>query len=143
MSTRRKLVEPDVDTDEALIGEDVRRWPNAAGSGSSSPDFVRRSSISFKPKEPTLSSSVVVGRAKQTDDRFVPTAHKDGTRRTGRRHNYLQQNVEKQQNNRLSTTVPSDIRLHPRVISISGYTFECTMIHAPAILPPSCDLLQT
>ena len=53
-----KLVEPDVDADEAP--EDVRRWPDAAGSGNPSPDSVRRSSISFKPKESTLSSSVVV-----------------------------------------------------------------------------------
>ena len=57
MTTRRKLVEQDVDTDEAPVGEDVRRWPDAAGSGSPSSDSVRRSSISFKTKEPTLSSS--------------------------------------------------------------------------------------
>ena len=50
ISTRRKLVEPDVDTDEAPVGDDVRRWPDAAGSPS--PDSVRRSYISFKPKEP-------------------------------------------------------------------------------------------
>ena len=72
---RRKLVEQDMDTDEAPVGEDVRRWPETAGTaGSPSPDSVRRSSISFKPKEPTLSSSVVIiGRAMQTDDRLVPT----------------------------------------------------------------------
>ena len=71
MSTRRKLVESDVDTDEAPVGVDVRRWQDTAGSGSPSPD----SSISFKPKEPTLSSTVVVvGRAmRRTDDRLVPT----------------------------------------------------------------------
>ena len=83
---RRKLVEPDVDTDEAPVDEDVRRWPDATSSGSPSPDSVRRSSISFKPKEPTLSSSVVVvGRAMLTDDRLVPTTPKDGARRAGRR----------------------------------------------------------
>ena len=71
--TRRKLVEQDVDTDEAPVGEGVRRWPNAAGSGSPSLDSVRRSSISFKLKETTLSSSVVVvGRAMRTDDLFFP-----------------------------------------------------------------------
>ena len=49
ISTRRKLVEQDVDTDEAPVGEDVglRRWPDAAGSGSPFPDSVRCSSISF------------------------------------------------------------------------------------------------
>ena len=82
----RKLVELDVDTDEAPVGEDVRRCPDVAGSGSPSPDSVRRSSFSFKPKERTLSSSVVfVGRAMRTDDRFVPTIPKDGARRAGRR----------------------------------------------------------
>ena len=86
ISTRRKLVEPDVDTDEAPIGEGVRRWLDAAGNGSPSPDWVRRSSISFKPKELTLSSSVVVvGRAMRTDDRLVPTTPKDGARRACRR----------------------------------------------------------
>ena len=86
ISTRWKLVEPDVDTDEAPVGENVRRWPDAASSGSPSPDSVRRSSISFKPKEPTLSSSVVVvGRAMRTDDRLVPTTPKDGATRAGRR----------------------------------------------------------
>ena len=86
ISTKRKLVEPDVDTDEAPVGEDVRRWPDAAGSGNPSLDSVRRSSISFKPKEPTLSSSVVVvGRAMRTDGRLVPTTRKDGTTRAGRR----------------------------------------------------------
>ena len=85
-STRRKLVEPDVDTDEAPVGEDVRCWPDAAGSGNLSPDSVRRSSITFKPKELTLSSSVVVvGRVMQTDDRLVPTTPKDGAMRAGRR----------------------------------------------------------
>ena len=34
ISTRRKLVEPDVDTGEAPVSEDVRRWPDAAGIGS-------------------------------------------------------------------------------------------------------------
>ena len=88
ISTRQKLVEPDVYTDEAPVGDDVRRWPDAAGSGSGSPspDSVRRSSISFKPMEPTLSSSVVVvGRATRTDDRLVPTTPKDGATRDGRR----------------------------------------------------------
>ena len=86
ISTRRKLVEPDMDTDEVPIGEDVRRWPDAAGNGNPSMDSVRRSSISFKPKEPTLSSSVVVvGRAMRTDDRLVPTTPKDGATRAGRR----------------------------------------------------------
>ena len=65
MSTRRKLVEPDVNTDEAPVSEDARRWRDTAGSGSPSPDSINRSSISFKPKEPTL-SSVVVGRAIQS-----------------------------------------------------------------------------
>ena len=88
MSTRQKLVEPDVDTVEAPVGEDVRRWPDTAGSGNPSPDSVRGSSISFKPKEPTLSSSVVVvGRAMRTDDRLVPTTPKDGATRADRRHN--------------------------------------------------------
>ena len=32
ISTRRKLVEPDLNTDEAHVGENVRRWPDAAGS---------------------------------------------------------------------------------------------------------------
>ena len=73
-------------TDEAPVGEDVRRWLDAAGNGSPSPDSDRRSSISFKPREPTLSSSVdVVGRAMRTDDRLVPTTPKDGARRAGRR----------------------------------------------------------
>ena len=86
ISTRRKLVEPDVNTDEAPVGEDVRRWPDAVGSGSPSPDSVRRSSISFKPKDPTLSSSVVVvGRAMRTDDRLVPTTPKDEATRAGGR----------------------------------------------------------
>ena len=86
ISTRRKLVEQDVDTDEAPVDEEVRRWPDAAGSGNPSPDSVRRSSISFNSKEPTLSSSVVVvGRAMRTDDRFVQTTPKDGARRAGRR----------------------------------------------------------
>ena len=92
ISTRRKLVEPDVDTDEATVGENVRRWPDAAGSGSPSTGSVLRSSISFKPKEPMLSSSVV-GRAMRADDRLVPTTHKDGATRAGRRQ-YLQSNVE-------------------------------------------------
>ena len=79
MSTRRKPVEADVDTDEVPVGEDERRWPDAAGSGNPSSDSVRRSSISFKPKEPTLYSSVVVVvRAMRTDDRLVPTTPKDG-----------------------------------------------------------------
>ena len=86
ISTRRKLVEPDVDTDEAPVGEDVRRWPDTADSGSPSLDSVRRSSISFKQKEPTLSSSVVVGgQATRTDDRLlVSTTPKDGCTRAGR-----------------------------------------------------------
>ena len=85
MSTRRKLVETDVDTDKAPVGDDVRRWPNTAGSGSPCLDSVRRSSISFKPKEPTLSSSVVVvGRGMRTDDRLVLTTPKDGAMRAGR-----------------------------------------------------------
>ena len=58
MSTRQQFVEPDVDTDEAPIGEDVRRSPDTAGSGSPSPDSIRRSSIFLKPKEPTLTSVV-------------------------------------------------------------------------------------
>ena len=81
ISTRPKLVEQDVDTNEAPVGEDVglRRWPDAAGSGSPSPDSVRCLSISFKPKELTLSSSVIViGRTMQTDDRLVPTTPKVG-----------------------------------------------------------------
>ena len=87
ISTRRKLVEPDVDTDEAPVGEDVRRWSDAAGSGRTSPDSVHRSSISFEPKEPTLSSSVVVvGRASRTDDRLlVSPIPKDWATRAGRR----------------------------------------------------------
>ena len=78
MMTRRKLVESDVDTEEAPVGEDVWHWPDTAGSGSPSPDSVHRSSISFKAKEPTLSSSVVVGRAMRTDDRLVPTTLRTG-----------------------------------------------------------------
>ena len=67
-------------------GGDVRRWPNAAGSGNPSPDSVRRSSISFKPKEPTLSSSFCRRRASNaTDDRLVPTAPEEGARRAVRR----------------------------------------------------------
>ena len=86
ISTRRELVEQDVDADEAPVGEDVRRWPDAAGSGNPSTDSVRRSFISIKTKEHTLSSSVVVvGRAMRTDDRLVPTTPKDGARRAGRR----------------------------------------------------------
>ena len=86
ISARRKLVEPDVDTDEAPVGEDVCRWPDVAGSGSPAPDSVRQSSISFKTKEPTLSSSVVVvGWAMRTDDRLVSTTPKDEARRAGRR----------------------------------------------------------
>ena len=82
---RHKLNEPVVDSDKAPVSEDVRRWPEAAGSPS--PDLVRRSSISFKPKEPTLSSLVVVvGRAMRTDDWLVPTTPKDGATRAGRRH---------------------------------------------------------
>ena len=84
ISTRRKLVEPDVDTDEAPVGEDVQRWPDTPGSGNPSPDSFHRSSIYFKPKEPTLSSSVVVvGWAIRTDDRVVPTTPKNGARRAG------------------------------------------------------------
>ena len=49
---RRKLFERDVNIDEDPVGEDVRHWPDAAGSGRLSPDSVRRLSISFKPKEP-------------------------------------------------------------------------------------------
>ena len=79
MSTRRKLVERDVDTDEAPVSEDVRCWLDTASSGS-----VHHSSISFKQKESTLSSSVVVGRAMQTDDRLVPTTPMDGARRAVR-----------------------------------------------------------
>ena len=86
MSTRRKLVETDVDTDEAPVDEDVRRCSVAVGSGSPSPDSVCRSSISFKPKEPTLSSLVVVvGRATRADDRLVPTTPKDEVTKAGRR----------------------------------------------------------
>ena len=86
ISTKRKLVEPDVATDEAPVGDDVRRWPDSAGSGRPSPDSVRCSSIAFKPKVPTLSSSVVVvGRAMRTDDQFVPTTPKDEATRAGRR----------------------------------------------------------
>ena len=84
ISTRRKLVEPDVDTEEAAVSEVVRRWPDAADSGSLSPDSGGRSSISFKPKEPTLSSLVVVSRAMRTDDQLVPTITKDRARRAGR-----------------------------------------------------------
>ena len=84
-STRQILVEQDVDTDEAPAGEDVRRWPGR----SPSPDSIRRSSISFKPKEPTLSSSVVVvGRTMRTDDWPVPTTRKDGAWMAGRRYLY-------------------------------------------------------
>ena len=94
ISTSWKLVEPDVDTDAAPVGEDVRRWPDAAGSGSPSSDSVRRSSISFQPKEPTLSSSVVVGdRATRTDDRLVSITPKDGATRAGRRYLYDSQNT--------------------------------------------------
>ena len=85
MSTRRQLVKPDVDTDKAPVGEDVRRRPDTAGSGIPSPDSIHRSSISFKPKELTL-SSVVTGRAMQADDQLVRTTPKDGDRRAGRQH---------------------------------------------------------
>ena len=86
MSTRRKPIEPDVDADEAPVGEDVRRWPDAAGSGNPSSNSVRRSSISFKPKEPTLYSSVVVVvRAMRVEDRLVPTTPKDGAMTADRR----------------------------------------------------------
>ena len=78
MSTKRQLLEPDVNTDEAHVGDDVRCWPGTADRGSSSPDSIHCSSISFKPKEPTLSSAVI-GRALQTDDRLVPTNPKEGT----------------------------------------------------------------
>ena len=84
MSTSRKLDEPGVETEEASVGENVRRWTDTAGSGSISPDSINRSSISFKPKEPTL-SSVVVGRAIQTDDQPDPITYKDRARRAGRR----------------------------------------------------------
>ena len=80
----------DVDTEEAPVGADVLRWPDTAGSGSSSPDYIfyiNRSSISFKPKEPT-SSSFVVGRALQTDDRLVPTSPKEGAR-AGQRQAFI------------------------------------------------------
>ena len=81
MSARRELAEPDVDADEDDVGEDVRLWPDIAGSGNPSPDSSRRSS-SFKPKEPT-EMSVASGRATQADDRPVPTTPKDGARRIG------------------------------------------------------------
>ena len=84
MSTRRKLVQPDVDIEEAPVGEDIRRWLDTARSGNPSPDYIHLSSISFKQKEPTL-SSVVVGRAMQTDDRRVPFTPKDMARRAFRR----------------------------------------------------------
>ena len=83
--TRRKLVNPDMNNDKAPIGEDVRHWPDLAGSGSPSPNSVHRSSISFKPKETTLSALVVVvGRTMRTDDRLVLTTPKDEARRAGR-----------------------------------------------------------
>ena len=84
MSTRRHPVEPDVDTDEAPVSEDVRRRPDTADSGSPSPDSIHLSSISCKAKEPT-STSVIVGWALQTEDRLVPTTSTDGARRAGRR----------------------------------------------------------
>ena len=68
---------PDVDTNEVPVCEDVRRWPDTAGSGSFSLDSIRRSSISFKSKEPMLSSLVIVSRVMQTDDRLVQTTPKD------------------------------------------------------------------
>ena len=78
-----------MDTDESPVGENVRRWTDAASSGSPSPDSDPRSFISFKPKEHALSSSVVVvGRAMLTDDRLVPTTRKDGVRRAGPRQYY-------------------------------------------------------
>ena len=79
MSTRRHLVEPDVDTNGAPVGEDVRRLPNTADSGNPFPHSIHHSCISFKPKEPTF-SSVVDGRVLQTDDRLIPTSPKDGSK---------------------------------------------------------------
>ena len=87
MSTRRQLVEPDVDTDEVPVGEDVHRWLDTSDGGSSYRDFIHRSSISFKWKEPT-SISIDIGRALQTDDRLVPITPKNGARRAGRRQYY-------------------------------------------------------
>ena len=86
ISSRRKLVEQDVNTDEAPVTEDVSRWPDAAGSGSPYPDSVRRPFISFKTKEPTFSSLVdFVGWVMRTDEQLVPITPKDGARRAGRR----------------------------------------------------------
>ena len=87
MSTRRNLVEPDVDIIAAPVDESVRRWPKTAVSGSPSPDSICRSSFSLKPKDTTL-SSVAVSRAMQMDDQLVATTPKDEARRACRRHKH-------------------------------------------------------
>ena len=67
MSTRRKLVELDVDIDEAPVGEDVRRWPDTAGSGCHSSDIsVTHLSPSSRRNPRYLHRSSSVGQCRRT-----------------------------------------------------------------------------
>ena len=82
---RRKLV--DVVTDEVPVGEDVRRWPNTAGSGSASPNTnILTSLIHLLQTEGA--HVIFIGRRRPGNADGRPscsTTHKDGARRAGRR----------------------------------------------------------
>ena len=85
MSTKKRLVKPDTDTDEASIGEGVNRWPKSNPSGSPSRDSVHRSSSPSDRNEGPPCISAVGGRATQADNRFVPITPKKGAKRAGPR----------------------------------------------------------
>ena len=71
MSASKVLVEPDADTDEAPVGEDVNCWHESdpAVALLQNPSLDRHP---LRPKEPT-STSPIDGRTTQADERFVPT----------------------------------------------------------------------
>ena len=85
MSARNRLVETDMDSDEALVGKDVNRWLESDHSDSRSSDCPP---IVIPVQTTKLTStSVVGGRTTQADNRFVSTDPTDGTIRAVRRHN--------------------------------------------------------
>ena len=82
MSTRRKPVEPVVDNRDAPFGEDVRRWPDTDGSGSTSPSPL----IHLLQTEGAHVIFIGRRRPSNADGRpACPDYLKDGARRAGRR----------------------------------------------------------
>ena len=80
-SARKKLVKTDLDTGEAPVDEDINRWSDT-DNDTPSPDSIHQSSISFKPKEPTLSMVVDI-RTTKIDNRLVLPTPKKGDGRAG------------------------------------------------------------